>query len=318
MLYKLIDVQVTRLRCGGFIFAISVNHVMSDAGGMIQLMFAIAEIGRGAAITPSIPPVWERHLLNARDPPRVSFSHREYDDQVEQGSVTSENIVHRSFFFGPEEVSTLRNQLPNHLRRQCSRFELLAACLWRCRTKAIIKPNDEDEEVRMLCMFNARSKFNPPLPSGYYGNAAVFPAAITTARKLCYNPLGYAVRLVRQAKESVTEEYVKSVADLMVIKGRAHHMLVRYCVVSDVSRAGFGNVDFGWGKAVYGGIAKGGLGAVAEAYASSFLIAIKNGIVMPICLPAESMERFAMELDRMLKKEPLDLQSESVMISSAL
>ncbi|KAK6232636.1 hypothetical protein SCA6_002709 [Theobroma cacao] len=313
----LLFIQVTRLRCGGFIFAISLNHVMSDASGMIQFMFAMAEIAHGAA--PLIPPVWERHLLDARDPPRAAFTHHEYD-QVEAASITpSENTVHRSFFFGPNEVSTLRRLLPEHLCK-CSRFELLAACLWRCRTIAI-KP-DPEEEVRMLSMVNVRRKFNPPLPSGYYGNAVAFPAAITTARKLCQNPLGYAVKLVKQAKESVTEEYVKSVAALMVIKGRPHYPTVRSCLISDLTRAGFGEVDFGWGKAVYGGLPKAGLGATLHA-PSSFLIAVKNkkgeaGIAMPICLPAPAMERFAKELDSLLEEQLVEVESKSVFISSAL
>ncbi|XP_022742022.1 benzyl alcohol O-benzoyltransferase-like isoform X2 [Durio zibethinus] len=212
----LLLIQVTRLKCGGFIFAIRLNHVLADGAGMIQFMSAMAEMSRGA-IAPSIPPKWERHLLDARDPPRISFTHREYDE-VEGTIILSENMVQRSFFFGPKEVSTLRKLLPHHLRK-CSKFDILASCLWRCRTIAI-KP-DPDEEVRLLCVVNVRSKLNPPSPSGFYGNAIVFSAAITTARKLCQNPLGYAVELVKQAKESVTEEYVKSAADFMVIKAPA-------------------------------------------------------------------------------------------------
>ncbi|TYH45485.1 hypothetical protein ES332_D11G268300v1 [Gossypium tomentosum] len=304
----LLFIQVTRLRCGGFILGISVNHVMSDVSGMMQLILGMAEIGRGA-VAPSIQPVWERQLLNARDPPRVSLLHREYN-QVEEGTITSnpsENTVHRSFSIGPNQVSTLRKLLSNTLG-QCSRFEVLAACIWRCRTIAL-KPHP-DEEVRLLCMVNVRSKLSPPLPSGYYGNAVVFPAAITTARKLSQNPLGYAVKLVKQAKERVSGEYVKSVADLMVMKGRPHYPMAGSCVVTDVTRAGFEEVDFGWGKAVYGGLAKAGLGAKLPAASPCVnLVAIKGGIAISICLPAPAMDIFAKELE---------FHSKSLFISSGL
>ncbi|KAG8473815.1 hypothetical protein CXB51_035900 [Gossypium anomalum] len=60
----LLLIQVTQLKCGGFILALRFNHVMCDATGLQQFMSAIGEMARGA-VTPSIPPVWERHLLNA-------------------------------------------------------------------------------------------------------------------------------------------------------------------------------------------------------------------------------------------------------------
>ncbi|KAE8699265.1 Benzyl alcohol O-benzoyltransferase [Hibiscus syriacus] len=154
----LLIIQVTRLRCCSFIFAINISHILTDASGMIQLILAMAEICREAT-APSIQPVWERHLLSARDPPQVSSFHREYDREKKGASVP-----------------------PPH----CQTWSTAPFSL---------------EEVRLLFTVNARPKLNPPLPQGYYG-------AITTARKLSENPLGYAMKLVRDAKESVTEEYV--------------------------------------------------------------------------------------------------------------
>ncbi|KAJ8557251.1 hypothetical protein K7X08_002876 [Anisodus acutangulus] len=300
----LLLIQVTRLRCGGFIFALRLNHTMSDAPGLVQFMTAVGEMARGAS-APSTLPVWCRESLNARNPPQVTCTHHEYDEVPDtKGTIIPlDDMVHKSFFFGPSEVSALRRFLPPHLRK-CSTFELLTSVLWRCRTISL-NP-DPEEEVRVLCIVNARSRFNPPLPNGYYGNAFAFPVAVTTAAKLCKNPLGYALELVKNTKSDVTEEYMKSVADLMVMKGRPHFTVVRTYLVSDVTRAGFGEVDFGWGKAVYGGPAKGGVGAIPGV--ASFYIPFRNkngenGIVVPICLPAFAMEIFVKELDSMLKSD---------------
>lgn len=312
-------IQVTRLKCGGFIFALRLNHTMSDAAGLVQFMTALGEIARGAS-APSIPPVWQRELLNARDPQRVTCTHREYDEVADtKGTIIPlDDMVHRSFFFGPNEIQALRQLIQPHLRK-CSSFELLTACLWRCRTRSL-EP-DPEEEVRMLCIVNARTKFNPPLPVGYYGNAFAFPVAVATAGKLCQNPIGYALELIRKTKEDVTEEYMRSVADLMVLKGRPHFTVVRSYVVSDVTRAGFGDVDFGWGKAAYGGPAKGGVGAIPGV--ASFYIPSKNkkgenGIVVPVCLPAFAMEKFEAELDGMLKNDQSVFHNTSLHITSAL
>ncbi|KAK6926216.1 hypothetical protein RJ641_007935 [Dillenia turbinata] len=316
----LLLVQVTRLKCGGFIFALRLNHTMSDAAGLVQFMNAVGEMARGAC-APSIQPVWQRELLSARDPPRVTCIHREYDEVADTKNtvIPLDDMTHRSFFFGPSEFAALRRLAPPHLC-SCSTFEILTACLWRCRTIAI-QP-DPEEDVRIISIVNARGKFDPLIPNGYYGNAFALPVAVSGAGKLCQNPIGYALELVKKAKNDVTSEYMQSVADLMVLKGRPHITVVRTFCVSDVTRAGFGDVDFGWGKAAYGGPAKGGVGAIPGVV--SFYVPFKNkqgenGIVVPICLPAPAMERFVAELDSMLKSPPGDNTAKtSTFITSSL
>ncbi|KAI3904448.1 hypothetical protein MKW98_014628 [Papaver atlanticum] len=301
----LLLIQVTRLLCGGFILAIRLNHTMSDAQGLVQFMTALGEIARGA-LAPSILPVWQRHILNARDPPQPTFAHREYDvvPDTKNTLIPLDDMVHRSFFFGPQEVAALRRHVPPHIQ-SCSTFEMLTACLWRCRTIAISP--DPEEEVRMICIANVRGKFNPPIPEGFYGNAFAFPVAISTAEKLSKNPLGYALELVKKAKREVTDEYMRSLADLMVTNGRPHFAVVRAYLVSDVTRAGFGDVDFGWGKAVYGGPAKGGVGAIPGV--ASFYIPFKNskggdGILVPVCLGGPAMKKFVVEIEKLISNEP--------------
>ncbi|XP_038900507.1 benzyl alcohol O-benzoyltransferase-like [Benincasa hispida] len=306
----LLLIQVTRLRCGGFIFAIRVNHTITDAFGFMQFMRAISEIGRGE-IAPSILPVWQRALLNARDPPIVTYRHHEYDQVVDTNHtiIPLNEMAHRSVFFGPAEISTIRKTLPIHLRH-CSTFDLITACLWRTRTIAL-QPNPNDE-MRLLCVANLRSKSNY-LPLGYYGNAFALPAAVATAGELCRNPLGYAVELIRKAKAEMTEEYIKSVADLMVIKGRPSLTTARSYAVSDVTKSEMEKLDFGWGKTLFGGPAMGGVATVPGL--TSFCIRFKNkkgerGIVVPFSLPAPAMERFVVELDALFKtKPPNDVKS---------
>ncbi|KAG5524487.1 hypothetical protein RHGRI_031224 [Rhododendron griersonianum] len=94
----------------------------------------------------------------------------------------------------------------------------------------------------------------------------------------------------------MTAEYFRSVADLMVIKGRPLYTVAGNFIVVDVRR--LETMDFGWGKPVYGGIA----GAFPVI---SFYKNFKDGIVVPICLPEPVMERFEEELKKMTK-EPFD------------
>ncbi|KAL2345762.1 hypothetical protein Fmac_007047 [Flemingia macrophylla] len=268
----LLLIQVTRLKCGGFVVATGWHHTMADGAGLSQFMNAWAEIARGAS-APSISPLWRRELLMARDPPRITRNHREYEhveDTKAPGTNSNDNLVQRSFFFGPTQIAAIRRLVPYHLR-QCTAFDIITACLWRCRTKAL--QIEADEDVRMMCIVNARNRFKPPLPVGYYGNAFAYPAAISTAGKLCGNPFGYAVELIHKVKGEVTEEYMHSVADLMVIKGRCMLTTVRACLVTDLTRARFREVDFGWGKSLSGAPA---LAKTGPFLAATHIVSYKN------------------------------------------
>lgn len=271
---------------------------MSDASGLKLFLKTMCEFVRGYH-APTVAPVWERHLLNARVPVRVTHIHREYDEMPAIGTKNSggDNLVGRSFFIGHGEMSAIRRLLPPNLVNSSTNMETLTSFLWRYRTVAL-QP-DPDKEMRLIFIVNARSKLkNPPLPPGYYGNAFAFPVAIATTRELTKKPLEFALRLVKEAKLSVTEEYMRSLADLMVIKGRPSFSSDGAYLVSDVRI--FADIDFGiWGKPVYGGI---GTAGVQDFPGASFYVSTEKrngeiGIIVPVCLPEKAMQMFVEELE---------------------
>ncbi|CAN0841308.1 Benzyl alcohol O-benzoyltransferase [Linum grandiflorum] len=269
---------------------------------LIQFMSALGEIARGAT-TPSVLPVWERHIFDARSPPRVTCTHREYENNmnnIPNQRLDDEDIEYRSFFFGPVEISTLYSHLPPNLHSSYSKIDLINACMWKCRTIAL--KHHPDEEVFFMLVVNARFRFDPPLlPKGYYGNALAYPTAVATAGDLCRNPLGHVANLVKKAKSEVTVEYMRSVADFNVVTGRCRKFTaVRSYEVSDLTRAGLGEVELGWGKPAYGGPIRG-----CTHKSSKLLSSIDHhgveGILLPMVLPIQAMEIFDQELKKMLK-----------------
>ncbi|KAG7580511.1 Transferase [Arabidopsis suecica] len=297
----LLLVQVTRLKCCGFIFALRFNHTMTDGAGLSLFLKSLCELACGLH-APSVPPVWDRHLLTvSASEALVTHTHREYEEQVAIDVVaTGDPLVSRSFFFRAEEISAIRKLLPSDLRN--TSFEALSSFLWRCRTIAL-NP-DPNTEMRLTCIINSRSKFsNSPLSPGYYGNVFVIPAAIATARDLMEKPLEFALRLIQETKSSVTENYVRSVTALMATRGRPMFVTAGNYIISDLRHFDLGKVDFGpWGKPVYGGTAKAGIALFPGV---SFYVPFKNkkgetGTVVAISLPVRAMERFVAELNGVL------------------
>lgn len=299
--------QVTRLQCGGFIFGMRLHHAMADASGLMQFMTAVAEMARGY-VAPSVLPIWSRELFKARNPPRSSFLNQMYEDVETEVTVNMsvDDMMHRSFFFSPYQIATLYSSIPPYLCNKASTFDILTAFLWKCRTIALSL--DPDEEMKMIFAVNCRApKWGLSLPKGYYGNAVAHVVAVSSNGDLCQNPLSHPLDLILKAKAKVNREYMQSVADIMVLRRRPNLKLVRSYFVSDLTNAKFEDMDFGWGKAVYGGIAEGGGGidpAVVSVYFSFTNGKGEKGIVVPVCLPALAMERFVTELEKIIEKPP--------------
>ncbi|BAS89995.1 benzyl alcohol O-benzoyltransferase [Oryza sativa Japonica Group] len=285
----LLYVQVTRLRCGGFVFGTQICHNLVDAAGITQFWQAVGELAQGAA-APSVRPVWARELLDARHPPRPAYDHPEYEPASDEASDKlrpGDELVHRRFLFGPDDVAALRGQLPARLGPRCSRFLLLSAFTWRCRTAALgYAPGDE---VRFMFVVNGRGRGHGgrPLPEGFYGNALTFGVARTTAGELCSGPLSRAVELIAAARaRTMADGYAQSAADAVVLRGRRRFTTARTYLVTDLTKSPLHEVDLGWGRPLFGGPA-------TTTLATFHMPARGGGIAVPMCLPPRAMERFA-------------------------
>ncbi|XP_019188303.1 PREDICTED: methanol O-anthraniloyltransferase-like [Ipomoea nil] len=279
----LMVVQVTRLICGGFVVAIRVNHILADGLGLAQFVKAVGEFAQGAS-SPSTKPVWKRELLTAKHLPRTTYDHYPQHDTAAHNSTINnpDNLVSHSFFFGPKEMKAIPQKLPPQTKRPTSKFDMINACIWICRTRAL--EFDGDEAVAVHCTMNVRNKGPPELRDGYYGNAVVFPAAVAkSGRLLCDSSLEYVVKLIEKAKSRVSEDYVRWEVNFMGSKGRPPLLRSRSSfLVSDLSRLGFSEMDFGWGKPVYGGTMDGAGSATKINHARYRNSDGEDGVLVPV------------------------------------
>uniref|UniRef100_A0A3Q7HN93 Uncharacterized protein n=1 Tax=Solanum lycopersicum TaxID=4081 RepID=A0A3Q7HN93_SOLLC len=58
--------------------------------------------------------------------------------------------------------------------------------------------------------FYGRSRFDPSIPQGYFGNIIVLTNALCTAAKIVKNSLSTAVKLVQEDVKLVTDSYMKN------------------------------------------------------------------------------------------------------------
>ncbi|KAM3397397.1 hypothetical protein P3S68_000909 [Capsicum galapagoense] len=293
-------IQITRFTtCGRFAVAVRVNHIMVDAFGLVLFLNAVSDfVTCKASTVPFIMPVWQWEILNARTPPRITCKNREFEEKAESTNawlVMERELIQRSFFFGQEEIESIRRQVST-IHRSNGRFELLTSFLWKYRTISLnLNP---EEIVRMTYFVTVRGRFRHlKIPHGYYGNAYACPAAVSKSGILSTYPLTYALELIKKAKDQVNEEYFRSMVDLMVIKGRPGITQSWNFSISNTVHVGFDKVDFGWGEPKYGGAVK------ADSF-FSFYVACKNnkgkrGILTTISLPPRAIERFQDAIDKL-------------------
>ncbi|CAN6358487.1 unnamed protein product [Urochloa humidicola] len=291
----LLLIQVTRLLCGGFVFALRLNHTICDGIGLVQFLSAVAELARDLpAPAPAPAPAWSRELLEESTPPPPPHHGPDSAPAPMPPSPPAGDMVLRTFTFTAADVSAIRRGISPGLRNTASSFEVLASALWRARTAALeLLPN---EDARLVFIANVRGVPSLGLPAGYYGNACVPVPVLATVEALTAGSLDDALRRVHEAKAALTAEYVRSVAGEIRRRG-SYKAMANVFVMSDSRRVGFQRVDFGWGAPAYGGPS-------TAAFGTSFLVDVRNGdgeevVALPIALPRSAMDRFASEVERL-------------------
>ncbi|OWM65511.1 omega-hydroxypalmitate O-feruloyl transferase [Punica granatum] len=245
--------QVTKFKCGGFILGLCMNHCMFDGLGAMEFVNSWGETARGLPLR--IPPSLDRTILRSRNLPEVEFSHHEFAE-IEDVSNTSklyeeEEMCYRSFCFDPERLEQLKkNSMEDGALSKCTTFESLSAFVWRARTRALrMQP---DQRTKLLFAVDGRSRFDPPLPEGYFGNGIVLTNSLCSAGELLENPMSFAVKLVQDAVKMVTDSYMRSAIDYFE-KTRARPSLAATLLITTWSRLSFHTTDFGWGEPILSG-----------------------------------------------------------------
>ncbi|CAD6212312.1 unnamed protein product [Miscanthus lutarioriparius] len=324
----LVLMQVTRLKCGGFVIGFHMCHTIADGFGMVQFFRCVAELTRGEKV-PTVLPVWRRELLtrphkssSSSPTTHSNGSSSDYNSKSDDVMLSTpmDDMVVQYFLFGPREIATLRGHLRGYqlAASSATSFELLTAVMWRCRTIAL--GYESHQRVRLMVTMNARGKWNQHtlIPWGYYGNAHVSPIAEATAGELCGQPLAHTVELVRRTKLSVTKECMESMVDTIASTRQwPPPMMDRIYEVSDTKWIATNATQFGWAELVGGGIP---LAGDLTSKLGSDHMRCKNqdgehSTIVSVLLPKPAMEKFSSELSVWLMNNKHD-EKNLVILSS--
>ncbi|KAL0674372.1 hypothetical protein Bca4012_002353 [Brassica carinata] len=246
-------VQLTWLRDGGAALAVGVNHCVSDGIGSAEFLTLFAELSRDSLSQSDSKRkhLWDRHLLNP-SPVRDSSNHLEFNRVPDLcgfvNRFNAERLVPISVVFEKHRLTELK-KLASRLGESTS-FEVLSAHVWRSWARSLNLPSNQS--LKLLFSINIRDRVKPSLPLGFYGNAFVVGCAQTTVKDLTEKGLSHATMLVKQAKERVGDDYVRSVVEA-VSKAKACPDSVGVLILSQWSRLGLERLDFGFGKPVHVG-----------------------------------------------------------------
>ncbi|XP_065848224.1 alcohol acyltransferase 9 [Euphorbia lathyris] len=250
-------IQVTNLLCGGMIICAGINHCICDGIGSSQFLQAWAHITTKPSHDLPTQPFHTRHLLKSRNPPFVNFPHHGYIKNKDSHSdnpmalnhyLQSQPLVPTSLTFTSSHILRLKRQCFPSLK--CTTFETLASHTWRSWVKSLdLSPS---LNVKLLFSVNVRKKVIPEIPQGYYGNGFVLGCAESFVKDLTSNNLQHGVKLVQHAKSSLNDDNVRSMIDLLEDK-TVKTDLSTSLVISQWSKLGLEDLDFGEGKALHMG-----------------------------------------------------------------
>ncbi|XP_027939504.1 brassinosteroid-related acyltransferase 1 [Vigna unguiculata] len=285
----LIVAQVTKFGCGGYSIGIGTSHSLFDGPATYDFLRAWAsnsEIVKGRSRSDEVPtkPVHERGILlsGTLQAPRdtANFPSDSTSNAKEARAMAIEHLYHlimqtataqKGF---PLQIGTPSNSkkcvlktyhvsgaMAENLKRKhfpmkrgsfpFSTFEVLAAHLWKARSKALgVK---KEKQVCLQFAVEIRNKMRPALPKCFSGNAYVLASIMMAMGELEDASHECIIEKIREAKNKVNQEYVRSYVEALEgpQQGSSLPPLKELTLVSDWTRMPFHNIDFFHGKATY-------------------------------------------------------------------
>ncbi|CAL5053563.1 unnamed protein product [Urochloa decumbens] len=245
-------IQVTQFVCGGFVVGFRFSHAVADGPGAAQFMTAIGDIARGHA-APLVSPAWARDAIPCPGPGAAVGP---------LPAPTELRLQYLAMDISTDYIDHFKARFLDQTGHRCSAFEVLIAKAWQSRTRAAgFAP---DSPVHVCFAMNARPALaalrgggRAPLPDGFYGNCYYIMRVSAAAGDVAGASVYEVVRLIREGKKRLPSEFARWSGGGGAGGGEGEEDPYRITsdyrtlLVSDWSRLGFAEVDYGWGCPVH-------------------------------------------------------------------
>ncbi|PIA36120.1 hypothetical protein AQUCO_03400197v1 [Aquilegia coerulea] len=269
----LLLVQLTRFKCGGISIGVAISHILVDGRGAFGFISSWANFARGENKL-VVEPYHDRTVFYKGDPlAKPHFDHSDLkpsptligqDSADEERNKECTNRMLKLSKIQVNKLQKLANEGRDATSRQYTRYESMAAHIWRCACKARKLQNAQLTSLRIPV--DCRNRFKPSLPPGYYGNAVMVPSPIAQVGKVLLG-LGDACRIISQAAGEFNDDYIKSSIDFLASQEDLTQLRTGFHTDGKKGRfignpnititSWFGlpiyDADFGWGKPIFMG-----------------------------------------------------------------
>nr|POE71589.1 brassinosteroid-related acyltransferase 1 [Quercus suber] len=276
----LVVAQVTKFGCGGYSIGFGASHSLFDGPATYDFLCAWASnsaiMKAKGGLEQQQKPVHERGTLlaNCRAPNMAtrlsknpgSVTRAAAIDHLYQlimqatthnqnlsdmGSSNQKSYLCRTFHLSGAMIESLKRKVLGQRGGSftCSSFDVVAAHLWKARTRAL-----GVRKETMVCLqfaVDTRNKMVPPLPNGFSGNAYVLASVALTAGALEEQSHETIVEKIREAKNSISNDYVNAYVDALEGPQGSLPPLKELTIVSDWTRMPFHKISLLHGEAAY-------------------------------------------------------------------
>ncbi|PON36433.1 Transferase [Parasponia andersonii] len=259
--FPLLVLQVTHFKCGAVSIGVGMQHYVADGFSGLHFVNTWSDMARGLDI--KIPPSIDRTILRARNPPQPVFDHIEYKPyptmKVSTPQSGTDNTAVGIYRLTKEQLNTLKSQFTEDGNIvNYSSFEMLSGHVWRCTCKA--RRLCDDQETKLYIAVDGRSRLQPSLPPGYFGNVIFTGTPVATAGDLQSKPTWSAASRIHNTLVQMDNDYLRSALDYLELQPNlsaltrgAHTYRCPNLAISSWARLPIYEADFGWGKPAFMG-----------------------------------------------------------------
>ena len=249
-------VQVTSFNCGGIVIGLELYHVIGDASSFFLFINNWAAVARGGSII--VSPQFD---VAAKLFPPVTISG--FNQNM---GMIKEKLVIKRFVFDTSAIAAIRDKYTSSNTEieypRPTRVEALSAFI-HGRFIAATQPEKDPSKLYLVFQtVNMRTRLDPPLPENCFGNisqSTVFVVPNETED----DGFSSIVLPMRDSIKKVDLDYVKKLLEsdghlnfMAEVTEKANKGEVVAFAFTSLCRFPIYEVDFGWGKPIWGGSTK--------------------------------------------------------------